>query len=449
MSGSASALIVLSALSIEWGWMAGSNIVNARGVYGTMGVPAPSNAPGARQGSAAWTDPAGGIWLFGGRGLALNAIEGFMNDLWRFDPATGQWTWVSGSSSQNQNGVFGIRGTVHPANVPGARYDGALCQDPGGNFWLFGGYGFCSNLGGWVNGNDLWKYDPGTRLWTWISGSSSGDQAGFYGTKGLADPANVPGARRHALLWVDPARTLWLFGGTGFGSESGHGGMLNDLWKYDPTEDQWTWVSGSDMVDQPGVFGTKGVADPANVPGAKTGAVPWIDLDGDLWLFGGSGPGYVHSNDLWTFEVATGLWTWMSGSDQAGQAGIYGTKGVAAPSNVPGGRVLAVPFRDPGGRLWLFGGAGYDSAGANTVLNDLWMFDPVTSEWTWVSGGPLGMEIGLYGTKGETDPSNRPGARYYGVSWVDTLGNFWLFGGWGNDAYGGFTFLNDLWKGIR
>jgi hypothetical protein len=31
-----------------------------------------------------------------------------------------------------------------------------------------------------------------------------------------------------------------------------------------------------------------------------------------------------------------------------------------------------VPFGDPGGRLWFFGGAGYDSAGDNTVLDDLW-----------------------------------------------------------------------------
>src|SRR5260370_31459256 len=41
-------------------------------------------------------------------------------------------------------------------------------------------------------------------------------------------------------------------------SGAGTQGDLNDLWKFDGTN--WTWVSGSDLINQPGVFGTKGVA---------------------------------------------------------------------------------------------------------------------------------------------------------------------------------------------
>ncbi len=31
------------------------------------------------------------------------------------------WTWISGSSSVNQPGVYGTQGTATPSNVPGAR----------------------------------------------------------------------------------------------------------------------------------------------------------------------------------------------------------------------------------------------------------------------------------------------------------------------------------------
>lgn len=449
MSGSATIDIVPSGLSIEWTWMSGNYFVDTWGQYGQPGVPAPSNVPGAREGSVSWSEPGGGLWLFGGRGYATNALEGFLNDLWRFDPATGEWTWISGSNSKDQHGSFGSRGLADPSNVPAARYDSVSWLDPAGNFWLFGGYGILLGTTGWADGNDLWKYDPVSREWTWISGSSEGDQPGVYGTKGVADPSNVPGSRHEAISWADPSGALWLFGGFGFGSDSGRQGMLNDLWKYDPLTNEWTWVSGSDSVDQAGVYGTKGSADPANTPGGKYRATSWVDLGGHLWLFGGGGPGYDHFNDLWMFDPSTREWTWVAGSEVAGQAGVYGTKGLADPSNVPGGRSFAVSFRDPAGRLWLFGGAGYDSAGDNLFLNDLWMFDPATCQWTWAGGSDLSAEIGIYGIKGEGDPANRPGARYSAVSWVDDAGAVWLFGGYGNGSANSLRFLNDLWRGIR
>ena len=449
-SGSATALIVFSAASVEWGWMAGPLSVDAWGIYGTIGVPSPTATPGARRGATAWSDATGGLWLFGGSGLAQNAIEGALNDLWRFDPATGQWTWWSGSNTTDHFGVYGTRGIPGPANTPGGRYESAGCGDPDGSFWLFGGSGFLSEQGGSGDGNDLWKFDPVLRQWTWISGNQMSDGPSVYGTKGVADPANVPGGRRHAQIWSGRDGKIWLFGGAGYNAQSGWGGLLNDLWRYDPTEDAWTWVSGSDTFDQPGVFGTRGVPDPGNVPGARTRAVSWIDLEGNLWLFGGSWPGWLHGNDLWKFEPATGLWTWVSGSDTPSQPGVYGTIGVPEAANVPGGRTLAVPFRDPGGLLWLFGGAGHDATGYNTFLNDLWKFDPATGRWTWVSGSPLGNQAGVYGTKGEPDPSNVLGARYYSVSWVDPLGNFWLFGGFGNNIYPNtLRLLSDLWQARR
>jgi hypothetical protein len=64
-------------------------------------------------------------------------------------------------------------------------------------------------------------------------------------------------------------------------------GFLNDLWKFDGT--QWTWVSGSSLAGQNGVYGTKGVAAASNVVGARQNAISWIDSSNNLWLFGGEG----------------------------------------------------------------------------------------------------------------------------------------------------------------
>src|SRR5664279_3643867 len=65
----------------------------------------------------------------------------------------------------------------------------------------------------------------------------------------------------------------------------------------DGEHSEWTWVTGADYAGQPGTYGTKGVADPSNVPGARSDAVSWNDDAGNLWLFGG-GDGHNSSGDL-------------------------------------------------------------------------------------------------------------------------------------------------------
>ena len=52
----------------------------------------------------------------------------------------------------------------------------------------------------------------------------------------------------------------------------------------------WTWISGSNTINQLGVYGTKGNASIENVPGSRFGAVGWFDsVKQELWLFGGYG----------------------------------------------------------------------------------------------------------------------------------------------------------------
>jgi hypothetical protein len=232
-------------------------------------------------------------------------------------------------------------------------------------------------VGGGSNLNDLWKFDGVN--WTWVNGPNSGAvffETGIYGTKGTASPSNRPPARADAVSWIDRSGALWLFGGTGFDSTVTYG-LLNDLWKFDGTN--WTWVSGADTVLQAGTYGTQGTASPANVPGARLDSISWTDKNGTFWLFGGTGidprGADVLFNDLWKFDGSN--WTWVSGSSTTNQAGVYGTKGQASSSTVPGARAYSSPWIDGSGNLWLFGGFGTDSGGlAFDDLNDLWRFTP-------------------------------------------------------------------------
>jgi N-acetylneuraminic acid mutarotase len=340
---------------------------------------------------------------------------------------------VSGAKVPDQAGVYGTQGTGSPSNLPGSRQFAVSWRDGNGNFWLFGGNGFDSTGSTQGDLNDLWKFDGSN--WAWVSGSDLINQPGIYGNKGVASPSNVPGARDGAVSWIDKSNNLWLFGGSG---------RLSDLWKFDGTN--WTWISGSNLSQQAGVYGIKGEASAANAPGGRSDSVSWIDSGGNLWLFGGFGSDSVGGqgdlNDLWKFDGTN--WTWVSGSNVIYQNGVYGTKGTASPSNVPGARFQAVSWIDKSGNLWLSGGNGNDSTGNQANLSDLWKFDG--TNWTWVSGSDVVSQTGVYGTKGTPSPSNIPGARNSAVSWTDSSGNLWLFGGFGNDSTGTISLLNDLWE---
>jgi hypothetical protein len=194
------------------------------------------------------------------------------------------------------------------------------------------------------------------------------NQLGVYGTQGVPAATNVPGGRNGAISWTDTGGSLWLFGGNGFDGGNDSGGLLNDLWEFQPTTKKWTWVSGSSSANQPGVYGTQGVPAATNIPGGREYAVSWIDGSGNLWLFGG---GY---NDLWEYSPTTNLWTWVSGSSSGSHPGVYGTESVPAATNVPGTRESSATWVDGSGNLWLFGGAGSFSGGEE--LNDLWRYQP-------------------------------------------------------------------------
>jgi len=351
------------------------------------------------------------------------------------------WAWMSGSQTINQMGTYGTLGAPAAVNTPSGRQYAASWSDSSGNLWLFGGYGEDTN-GVLLPINDLWKFSAGE--WTWMGGPTIGGQSGNYGTRGVATPNGIPGARSLAASWTDASGSFWLFGGLGYDSV-GHEASLNDLWKYRAGE--WTWVGGSALTNNNGVYGTLGVADPGNIPGARSEAAVWVDSSGALWLFGGEG--YDASNtivgqlsDLWKYSG--GQWTWMAGPKVMNQKGVYGSQGTPAAGNNPGGRMGAYSWIDASGNLWLFGGNAYDSNGTSGNINDLWKFSG--GQWTWMAGSKVISQPPVYGTQGTPAANNIPGARCYGSAWTDASGNLWLFGGGGFYAANSAGALNDLWK---
>jgi hypothetical protein len=285
----------------EWTWVGGSSQPNQPGVYGTLGVAAPGNIPGARQFAVSWTDSTGNFWIFGGNGIDSANNAGHLNDLWEYSGGT--WTWMGGSNLADQTAVYGVQGTASPNNIPGPRDSAVVWLDKSGNVWLFGGFtGFVSGEAGSFDLNDLWKYSAGE--WTWIGGSDQPNQPGVYGVQGTAAPTNVPGARDSSVAWTDAQGNFWLFGGETGTTNSPADSNFNDLWKY--SGGQWTWVNGANVCCQAGISGTQGTGAPSNTPGARYGAVPWIDPAGNLWLFGGSGLDTNgiggDLNDLWKYQ---------------------------------------------------------------------------------------------------------------------------------------------------
>jgi hypothetical protein len=104
-----------------------------------------------------------------------------------------QWTWMSGPdlySSTQGLPVFGTQGVASPDNIPSVVATASTWVDLQGKFWLLGGD--CSPMTESNSAsNNLWKYDPDIKQWTWMKGSGPIEnvfpfQMAVYGTQGIA-----------------------------------------------------------------------------------------------------------------------------------------------------------------------------------------------------------------------------------------------------------------------
>lgn len=131
--------------------------------------------------------------------------------------------------------------------------------------------------------SDIWKYHISSGMWTWVGGPSTVDSAPVYGNKGVPSIDNLPGGRSQFVAYFEQStRELWLFGG------AGPTGARNDLWRYRMNDTTWTWISGSNAVNQASVYGTKGTPSLSNTIGSRQDATGWFDAaNEEMWIFGG------------------------------------------------------------------------------------------------------------------------------------------------------------------
>lgn len=265
----------------NWTWVTGSSSGLALGVYGTRGLPAPTNSPGARTDASAWVDAAGSFYLFGGLGQADGSQKParvrVLNDLWRFEPATGLWTWLHGSTISEAPAVYGVKGGASITAVPSARQDALTTVGNDGLLYLFGGFSNGSSKG---YNNDLWRYSPSTNTWCWLSGANKPGAIPVIGTRGLPDSLNEPGIRSNGAAWTAPDGQIMIF--------SGLNTRFDEVWSYRPETRQWTWLKGSTTTALKPVYGTLGQAAASITPGGRINVALVTDAYGNPWTFGGA-----------------------------------------------------------------------------------------------------------------------------------------------------------------
>jgi hypothetical protein len=139
----------------RWTFLGGSQVHSLPGNYGVMGMEAASNWPGARRGATFGYDEATqSLVLFGGRGVAGQAQEGNLNDVWSFSFVTGYWSFLSGTNITNYPGDYSSKQVPSSSNYPMGRYESIGFWHPQRQSLYFVG-GTIEDTSAFIN--DMWS----------------------------------------------------------------------------------------------------------------------------------------------------------------------------------------------------------------------------------------------------------------------------------------------------
>jgi alpha-tubulin suppressor-like RCC1 family protein len=294
------------------------------------------------------------------------------------------------------------------------------------------------------NDGDTWVIEKGDTDYTY---------SGAWGTQGISTATNTPSGRQDFAAFQVSGSTFFLFGGYGYDALNTSNVPLDDLWQFDTSNKQWTWLAGSSVssgtVLTYGIYGTQAVEAASNWPGGRYGTSTAKDSNNMIWMFGGSGNSSNTTNsllcDLWKFNPTNKRWTWVAGLNTTCTTGVYGTKSVGDVNNHPGGRLGSNMWTSTTSGtvfIWVFGG----QTDSSTYYNDLWKFNTVNYQWTWVNGNNTVNSSGIYGSLNVESGTGTPGSRSYASYTKDGSGNLWMFAGYGRDSNKLLGRLNDLWK---
>ena len=187
------------------------------------------------------------IWVFGGTDGVSQ-----LSDLWSYDPAADQWTFLGPQQGQPA-GTWPSARSSHAISFVQGDYPGDE------RLYVFGG-----RTGSSAFASDLWRFNPNTAAWERLL------------------PTTSPGARRDAAMAYVPGEgALMLFGG-----RSSANAALSDTWTYDPSATAWTLRAS------------------ANSPAGRSEHAVSVDASGDkLVLTGGVDA---------TGQPLVGTWVWDS-----------------------------------------------------------------------------------------------------------------------------------------
>ncbi len=288
--------------------------------------------PSARGRYAAAYDPAGKMWIVGGRSRAASSGPyDLYGDVWTFDYTARQWTEVSDGSGG-----------------PAPRYFATAAYDADNErLVVFGGATNTDPLALQIS-SEVWTFDGNT--WT---------QQTAVGT--------APSQRLYMAYAYDTSRNRLLV----FGGQVGDfvSAAYNDLYALDLAT--MTWSRLHDGV--------------GSAPPGRFSAMLTYDEAGDRYLvFGGhADPGVA--NDVWSFDPSTSTWTELSAGDQfTGAAlGCLGNSREIPKEYVT--EDLSAPERRSGGAMAVLGESLFVAAGESDCsdhLDDVWVFDLPSRAWT-------------------------------------------------------------------
>ncbi len=325
---------------------------------------APSSGGPATQRShhAMVSDGHGNLFVFGG----IDNRGNVLNDLWKYNTATGSWTELSPPTTLSAPGSCGT--------IPAPRADTAVVWDNiDQKLLLYGGLGAKNTYLG-----DLWSFDPTARAWTLLQCSS-----------------NSPGPRSSNAVW--DGQQMLLLGG------KNAGGLLNDFWSYAPATG-WQQLANAPMG--PRAYQT----------------MVWNTNSNHLYVFGGLDADGLQQDDFWMYssnsswvritplstgvgagrpagrQEALGAWDskhnlmFLMGGWEAGQGvpfyGVWvydpiqnawglvtpdypGNGSNPGPHIIPGRTASAMVWDTSHQRIYIY--AGNSSYTSRNNLNDLWM----------------------------------------------------------------------------
>jgi len=344
---------------------------------------------------------------------------GTSGETWTYDPNTNNWT------------------QMNPSISPPPRYFPKMVYCPSIKSTLLFGGGYAEYK---ILYNDTWIYDCTNDTWTEMTPSDAPSPrtqhvmvydekksevilvGGYVATSGPLGygsnaemwrynfttnswnqrmPGTPPPRTLHGMVSDTNNEKMILFGGR---DSSGHDwlerSMFNDTWTYNLSIDQWVNM------------------EPANAPSQRSSFSMAFDrLRGEVVLFGGESGNMNASiipmnlqSDTWTYNLTTNIWTNKT------------------PINAPTPRYgSAMVYNTKNGEMILFGGR--DASGEQ---NDTWTYNLTTNKWT------------------KKSPVDAPSPRsYHGMTFIETSGEAFLYGGLIGDWSGGGyidIYLVETWK---